>query len=218
MSSPRGFKSHLRYNLVPGTEPAESPAKYIYVYRNPKDTAVSGFFQAKSLVMPDITWEKYLDRFLSGQVGYGPMLDHILGWWQHKGDVHHCAFIHFKHSQTWCLRMRLDKATHSTPLCQLPYISFLSSRCWQYTSRLLWGHEKGSRRVHCNDCWVLGVQSNTTYYYEDSRADNFQCYETKLICKHVLDGSVSPEWSQHFIHAQGPCRRLEKPLHRWTVS
>ena len=87
MSSPRGFKSHLRYNLIPGTEPAESPAKYIYVYRNPKDTAVSGFFQAKSLVMPDITWEKYLDRFLSGQVGYGPMLDHILGWWQHKGDV-----------------------------------------------------------------------------------------------------------------------------------
>lgn len=86
MPSPRGFKSHLKYNLMPGTEPAKSPAKYIYVYRNPKDTAVSGFFQAKSLVLPDITWEKYFDRFMSGQVGYGEMLDHVLGWWQHKGE------------------------------------------------------------------------------------------------------------------------------------
>lgn len=86
MPSPRGFKSHLKYNLIPGTEPAKSPAKYIYVYRNPKDTAVSGFFQAKSLVLPDITWEKYFDRFMSGQVGYGEMLDHVLGWWQHKGE------------------------------------------------------------------------------------------------------------------------------------
>ena len=89
----RVFKSHLKYNLVPGGEPAQSPGKYIYVYRNPKDTAVSGFHQAQSLVMPDLTWEKYFERFMAGQNSYGMMLDHVKGWWEHKGKNSICLQV-----------------------------------------------------------------------------------------------------------------------------
>ena len=85
MPGPRVFKSHLKYNLVPGGEPTRSPGRYIYVYRNPKDTAVSGFHQAQSLVMPDLTWDKYFERFMAGQNSYGMMLDHVKGWWEHRG-------------------------------------------------------------------------------------------------------------------------------------
>ena len=42
--SPRAFKSHLPYELVPGGLPHTTPAKYIYVMRNPKDVCVSTWY------------------------------------------------------------------------------------------------------------------------------------------------------------------------------
>ena len=41
--SPRVFKSHFPYDLVPGGLPHTTPAKYIYVIRNPKDVCVSAW-------------------------------------------------------------------------------------------------------------------------------------------------------------------------------
>ena len=40
MPSPRFFKTHMPYNLMAGGDPVNSPAKYIYVIRNPKDVVV----------------------------------------------------------------------------------------------------------------------------------------------------------------------------------
>ncbi len=46
--SPRFFKSHTPYQMMPGGPPETSPAKYIYVARNPKDTAVSLFYHSRA--------------------------------------------------------------------------------------------------------------------------------------------------------------------------
>ena len=47
MSRPRAFKSHMPYDLCPCGPPNTTPCRYIYVMRNPKDVAVSLFFQQK---------------------------------------------------------------------------------------------------------------------------------------------------------------------------
>ena len=43
MTSPRAFKSHLPYEMMPCGLPSSTPGKYINVIRNPKDVAVSYF-------------------------------------------------------------------------------------------------------------------------------------------------------------------------------
>ena len=70
---------------MPGKEPAKSPAKYIYVYRNPKDTAVSLYHHAQSLYLGPTPWDGFIELLMSGRMFYGDMLDHHSGWWKHKG-------------------------------------------------------------------------------------------------------------------------------------
>ena len=55
MPSPRAMKSHINYNMMPGGEPAKSPAKYIYVARNPIDVAVSLFYHTRRMVCFEFT-------------------------------------------------------------------------------------------------------------------------------------------------------------------
>ncbi len=43
MARPRAFMSHFSYNLLPCGPAHTTPCKYIYVIRNPKDAAVSGY-------------------------------------------------------------------------------------------------------------------------------------------------------------------------------
>ena len=86
MESPRYMKHHYPYDYIAGGPPHESPAKYIYSYRNPRDVAVSQFLLQKDLerVHPPV-WSEFLDEFISGNVIYGCQLDHIKGWWSHRG-------------------------------------------------------------------------------------------------------------------------------------
>ena len=95
MASPRSFKFHSPYELAPGGEPAKSPAKYIYIARNPKDVAVSNF-HLMELFNPDTkftgTWNAYFELFLTGKVYYGSWFDHVLGWWKNRGiQCHACV-------------------------------------------------------------------------------------------------------------------------------
>ncbi|XP_019854574.1 PREDICTED: sulfotransferase 1C4-like [Amphimedon queenslandica] len=53
VSSPRVFKTHLPYHMIPGGDPATSVAKFIYVIRNPKDVAVSLYYHARLLKSND---------------------------------------------------------------------------------------------------------------------------------------------------------------------
>ena len=87
MTPPRALKSHCSYQMMPGGEPVKSPAKYIYVARNPKDVAVSAFHHFSTSKNIELTcdWNSYFDLFMNGQSYFGSWFDHVLGWWEHKG-------------------------------------------------------------------------------------------------------------------------------------
>ena len=85
MPLPRGFKTHLPYHLCPGGEPSKSPAKYIYVYRNPKDAMVSNYHFTIKYLPEDIPWDDYFEMLMSGEVYYGNIIDHFRGWLIQKG-------------------------------------------------------------------------------------------------------------------------------------
>ena len=68
--SPRVFKSHLPYDLVPkGRDEATKP-RYIYVMRNPKDSAVS-YYHHHMLILKDTpqcpSWEGFFEEFSKGE-------------------------------------------------------------------------------------------------------------------------------------------------------
>lgn len=88
LKSPRAFKSHYPYELMPSGVPDTTPCKYIYVGRNPKDLAVSYYFHYLGFkyVSLDTKWDEFYPWFISGQVGYGDYFDHVLSWWAHRDD------------------------------------------------------------------------------------------------------------------------------------
>lgn len=87
MKSPRGFKTHLPYHLCPGGDPSMQCAKYIHVYRNPKDAMVSNYHFTVKFLPDDVPWADYYQMMMSGNVYYGHIIDHIKGWYIHKGTI-----------------------------------------------------------------------------------------------------------------------------------
>ena len=85
---PRVLKSHTHYEMMPGGDPAKSPAKYIYVARNPKDVAVSLFYHTRRFVFFEFMgdWNCFFEFFINGKAESGSWFDHVLGWWEHKGE------------------------------------------------------------------------------------------------------------------------------------
>ena len=86
MPSPRGFKVHVPYHLIPGGDPLKSPAKYIYVYRNPKDALVSNYHFSVKFYPFDIPWSEYFNICVTGKQYFGVIFDHVRGWYSHKGE------------------------------------------------------------------------------------------------------------------------------------
>lgn len=67
--SPRVFKTHLPYDLLPKpcSDQASKP-HHIYVMRNPKDTIVSWYHHnLKLLFEPKPTWDEFFESFLKGE-------------------------------------------------------------------------------------------------------------------------------------------------------
>ena len=85
------FKSHLPYTLMPGLT-ANSPAKYIYVYRNPKDAAVSYYYHIQAMTGP-MPWDAFFEMFIKGEVHLGSFFEHHIEWWEHKGTHINCSLI-----------------------------------------------------------------------------------------------------------------------------
>lgn len=85
--TPRVFKTHLPYDLVPKAHGQAYKARYIYVIRNPKDAAVSLYeFMSSMPNPPKLNWNEFCELFFQGKVFYGMWFDHVLGWWKHKDD------------------------------------------------------------------------------------------------------------------------------------
>ena len=74
--------------MVPGGAPARSLAKYIYVARNPKDVAVSFYYHLLRMKsIGNLEWDEFFEMFISGRTMFGPWFDHVLEWWQNKGQT-----------------------------------------------------------------------------------------------------------------------------------
>ena len=87
MASPRAFKSHFPYDLMPCGSPSDTPGKYIYVVRNPRDVAVSYFHHDRAIPFyPLYEWSDYFEMFMRGDLDFGDYFDHVLSWWAHKDD------------------------------------------------------------------------------------------------------------------------------------
>ena len=88
LPTPRAFKSHTPYEMMPCGLPHKTPGRYIYVARNPKDVAVSLYHWNKTLVWGDPTqsWNDHFEKFISGDVYYGNYFDHVLSWWSHRHE------------------------------------------------------------------------------------------------------------------------------------
>ena len=97
MPSPRIFKSHSPYNTMAGGLPQTSPAKYIYIVRNPKDTAVSFYYQVWGFVPYQYPqpWEHFFRLFMNGTVEFGLWFDHVLEWWKHR-DAENILFLKYE--------------------------------------------------------------------------------------------------------------------------
>lgn len=83
-SSPRLMKCHLPRDLMPERWPAHG--KVVYVWRNPKDVCVSYYHMSVRAALSGhnaaeaVPIEAYVDRFVRGEVPYGPYLDSVLSW------------------------------------------------------------------------------------------------------------------------------------------
>ena len=89
LPNPRFFYSHAYYSKMPGGPPNTSPAKYIYVARNPKDTFVSYYHfhvMSQKWMVFGRTWDQFFDEFIKGRVFFGSWWDHIPEWWKHRDE------------------------------------------------------------------------------------------------------------------------------------
>lgn len=87
LPSPRIFKSHMPYTMAVGGAPAETPCKYVYIARNPKDVAVSYYYFEREKSWSGNysgSWEHWLELFLNGNVQRGDWFEHTLSWWNHS--------------------------------------------------------------------------------------------------------------------------------------
>lgn len=86
MSSPRCFKTHVPFRLIPGGKPVATSAKYIYIYRNPKDAAVSLYhFSVGFQFAPSLSWDDFFGIVMDETLmPYGFILDHVQDWWRHR--------------------------------------------------------------------------------------------------------------------------------------
>ncbi|XP_050953275.1 sulfotransferase family 1, cytosolic sulfotransferase 5 isoform X1 [Labeo rohita] len=85
MDPPRVIKTHLPIQLVPRSF-WDAGCKAIYMARNPKDTVVSYYhFDRMHLHQPEPgPWPHYLEKFMTGQLGWGSWYDHVKGYWKER--------------------------------------------------------------------------------------------------------------------------------------
>jgi Sulfotransferase domain len=78
--SPRIFKSHLPYRVIP------KGARYVYVTRNGMDVAASYFHFYQSHMGFRGSMAHFFHYFLRGKLHYGSWFEHVAGWQAHRDD------------------------------------------------------------------------------------------------------------------------------------
>jgi hypothetical protein len=72
--APRIMKSHLPYGWLP------RPARYIYLWRDGRDVAVSYYHFYRSHLGYRDDFASFFQRFLRGELQYRSWFDHVAGW------------------------------------------------------------------------------------------------------------------------------------------
>jgi len=98
MLSPRVFKSHNPYHLLPRNLTESN--RLIYVTRNAKDTAVSMYFHTFGFKMYeyDKPIEHFIDEFMAGRVEYGPYWTHLKSWHAQR-EQRNILVLHYEEMQ-----------------------------------------------------------------------------------------------------------------------
>jgi hypothetical protein len=78
--SPRIFKSHLPHGWLPRA------GRYVYLWRDGRDVAVSYFHLYCSLLGFDQDFQAFFQRFLRGELQYRSWFDHVAGWMARATD------------------------------------------------------------------------------------------------------------------------------------
>jgi hypothetical protein len=80
LASPRIFKCHLTYGLMP------KGVRSIYVAREVRDVAVSAYHHNCLEHGYDLELEPFINTFLRGKMFFGSWFKHIKSWWPHRND------------------------------------------------------------------------------------------------------------------------------------
>lgn len=78
MPSPRLFKSHLSWFWIP-----KGPCRYIYVYRNGMDVALSYYHFYTSHLSYQGSFNDFFKKFMAGDVQYRSWFRHVKAWQDH---------------------------------------------------------------------------------------------------------------------------------------
>lgn len=95
---PRLLKSHLPMQMLPDQIWTVNP-KIVYVFRNPKDVAVSSFHHYTTLHAYQGPMKEFVDAFVGDFLLWGPFHEHISGFLelaQFKGNIHLVRFEDMK--------------------------------------------------------------------------------------------------------------------------
>ncbi|CAH0597698.1 unnamed protein product [Chrysodeixis includens] len=110
---PRYIRSHLPWDLLPvSIERADGSArpKVIYTSRNPKDMVVSYYHYCTLVHGLKGTFEEFCDLFMRDRAPFGPVWNHILGFWnrRHDPNVLFIKFEEMKHDLPSVVRRTAD--------------------------------------------------------------------------------------------------------------
>ncbi|CAH1790890.1 unnamed protein product, partial [Owenia fusiformis] len=81
MPSPRILLTHFEYDHM-APDILKKGCKIFYIYRNPKDVAVSFFYHMTTVQAGTGTWDQYFDLLISGTHQAGRWLDNVPNWWE----------------------------------------------------------------------------------------------------------------------------------------
>lgn len=107
MPRPGAIKTHLPFHM----QPYSQKAKYIYITRNPYDCCVSFYYHTRNMplyLFEDGTFDQFFDMFVEGKVDFGDYFDHLLSWYEHRGDSN-VLFVTYedlkKDTRGWVLKV-----------------------------------------------------------------------------------------------------------------
>lgn len=198
MPRPGALMTHLPFNKRYHSE----KARYIVVARNPYDCAVSYYHYLlghtpKSCT--DVSFETFVDAFVSGRVPYGDYFDYLLSWYARKEDPN-ILFLTYenlkKDTSTWILKIAdfLGKEEYGDALRADPNLF----------NRILQSCSLNNMRA-VFDCRCDNFVNALLELPEDKRLPSMEIYRIKRHAKresHEGSGRVRKgkigDWKNHF--------------------